>query len=376
MPFPRMDTEVEANTAAVATELRISADSHMAEPPDIWETRLPAALKDRALHFPNVKLYESFQHLRAGGWDPHERLRDQAYDGISAEVLYPTLGYASYGVEDPVLEEACVHVYNDWLIEFCSVAPDRLWGLGLVSLWNIDNAIKELERCKQAGFRGAAVPLCPPEELPYSSDHYDRFWAACQDLGMSINMHINSGPGAKKADLRIQNTLLPRGVHKHKIDCWLALGDLVGGGALERFPGLNVVFSEAGVGWIPFFAQEFDYYQNRYGGSGSALKRSPSEYIYRQVYGAFISDEVGGALLSKYGGDTFMWSNDYPHPACLWPISERAIAHDLGELSLEARRKVTSGTAAKLYNGGRLPPPADPAGEIQDMTTWQTHWGN
>src|SRR5580700_10882724 len=125
MPFPRLDTERMQNTEAVAAEQRISADSHMAEPPDLWETRLPAALRDRAPRFPNVKQYQSFQHLRAGGWDPHERLRDQAYDGISAEVLYPSLGQTAYGVDDPVLEQACCRVYNDWMIEFCGVSLER-----------------------------------------------------------------------------------------------------------------------------------------------------------------------------------------------------------------------------------------------------------
>jgi len=374
MPFPRLDTELRVDTTAIAAEQRISADSHMAEPPDLWETRLPPQFRDRALHFPNVKLYESFQHIRAGGWDPHERLRDQAYDGISAEVLYPTLGYASYAVGDRELEEACVRVYNDWLTEFCSVAPDRFWGLGLISLWNIDNGIKELERCKRAGMRGAAIGLCPAVELPYSDDHYDRFWSACEDLGMSLNLHINSGPGAKQAESRIQSPNLPRGVHKHKLDCMLAVADMIGGGVFERHPDLKVVVAEAGVGWIPFFAQEFDYYQNRFAGKDAALSNAPSDYIYRNVYGAFISDEIGGILLSKYGQDTFMWSNDYPHPACLWPISERAIAHDLGELNPEARRKVTSGTAAKLYNNGELPPAADAPGEVQDMTSWEAHW--
>jgi predicted TIM-barrel fold metal-dependent hydrolase len=374
MPFPRLDTQIDANTSAVAKEQRISADSHMAELPDLWEKRLPASFQDRALHFPNVKPYESFQHKRAGGWDPHERLRDQAYDGISAEVLYPTLGYASLSTGDVELEEACVRVYNDWMIEFCAVAPERFWGLGLISLWNIDHAVKELERCKNAGLRGAAIGLIPAEELPYSSEHYNDFWAACQDLHMSVNMHINSGPGARKSELRVQGALLPRGVHKHKLDCMLAIGDMIGGGALERYPGLNVVVAEAGVGWIPFFAQEFDYYQNRFAGSGGALSHAPSEYVYRQVYGAFISDEIGGHLLTKYGQDNFMWSNDYPHPACIWPVSASAIAHDLGELSSEARLKVTCGTAAKLYNEGKLPPPADPPGEVQDMTSWEAHW--
>jgi len=365
---------MQADTAVLTAEQRISADSHMAEPPDLWEKRLPQRLRERALHFPKVKPLESRAFLRAGGWDPHERLRDQAYDGISAEVLYPTLGYAAYGVGDPALEEACTRVYNDWMIEFCDVAPERFWGLGLISLWNIENAVQEVERCKRAGLRGAAIGLCPPEELPYRSGHYDRFWAACEDLDMSVNFHINSGPGVRKSELRVQDALLQRSVYKHKLDCMLALGELVGGGALERFPNLKVVVAEAGVGWIPFFAQEFDYYQTSVFGQPWALPHRPSEYIQRQVYGAFISDEVGGYLLSKYGENSFMWSNDYPHGACIWPLSAGVIAHDLGHLTPEARQKITAGTAAKLYNNGELPPPADPPGDVQDMTAWKAHW--
>src|SRR5947208_1661377 len=98
MPFPRVSTELGGSAGAVVTQQRISADSHMAEPPDLWEKRLPRVYADRAPRFPNVKPLQSRAHLRAGGWDPQERLRDQAYDGISAEVLYPTLGQAAYGV--------------------------------------------------------------------------------------------------------------------------------------------------------------------------------------------------------------------------------------------------------------------------------------
>jgi len=374
MPYPRISTDIDAGATVVAGEQRISADSHMAEPPDLWEKRLSPELRDRARRFPRVKPLESRAHLRAGGWDPHERLRDQAYDGISAEVLYPTLGQASYQAGDPVLEEACVRVYNDWLIDFCAVAPDRFWGLGLISLWNIDHAVKELERCRRSGMRGACIGLTPAEGLPYSSEHYERFWAACADLGMSVNFHILSGPGKVKSEEQFQGGRLPIGVHKHKLDMMKVVGDLIIAGVLERYPTLKVVVAEAGVGWIPFFAQEFDYYQNSIFDEPWPLPHLPSEYIYRQVYGAFISDEVGGHLLSKYGGDNFMWSNDYPHGACICPLSAGVIARDLGHLTPETRQRVTAGTAAKLYNDGVLPPTADPPGEVQDMTSWDAHW--
>ena len=357
MPSPRFHIGTEA---AVAAGQRISADSHMAEPLDLWETRLPRALRDRALRFPKLKLYETNHHLRAGGWDPDERLKDMAFDGISAEVLYPTLAKQAWVLDDPVLEEACNLVYNDWIMEFCAVAPKRFWGLAMMSFFDIDRSIKELERCKKGDLRGVYFPISPDPELPYSSDHYEKFWAAAEALDMSINLHINSGLGYRRRDAK-RSGALPDGVHK--FDCMKALGDIIGSGVLERHPDLKVVVAEGGVGWIPFFAQEFDAYAFR----RSTVSTPPSTYVWRQVYGAFISDKVGCTLLPTYGLDNFMWSNDYPHPACIWPGASEAIAHDLGHLTVEERAKVIAGNAARLYNNGKLPPPADPPGEAQPI---------
>jgi predicted TIM-barrel fold metal-dependent hydrolase len=355
----------------------------MTEPPDLWEQRLPPALRDRAPRFPQRTRDTASGQVRAGGWDPYERLKDQAYDRISAEVLYPTLGTAGWVTGDPALDEACCRVYNDWMIEFCSAAPQRLWGLAMISLWNIEHAVQELERCRKADLRGAAIGLVPPEDLLYGSEHYERFWAACQDLTMSVNLHIISGPGRRNFSPQQRSGLMPDGTFGHKWDCMKAVGNMIAGGVLERYPGLNVVLAEAGVGWVPFFAQEFDYYQVSFppSSAGASLGRQrdiplkPSEYIYRQVYGAFISDKVGCRLLPEYGLDNFMWSNDYPHGACIWPQATSFIAQDLGHLTPEARAKVLSGNAARLYNDGQLPPPPDPVEAVKDLEAWnKVHW--
>ncbi len=382
MPYPRLGElkVTEGELAAIANEQRISGDSHMAEPPDLWETRLPVAFRDRAPRFPERTGARS--HARAGGWDPHERLKDLAYDSISAEVLYPTLGATAWIQDDVEMEEACARVYNDWMIEFCSVAPDRFWGLAMMSLWNVDNAIKELDRCKQAGMRGALIGLVPPDNLRYGDPHYEKFWAACQEMGMSVNMHIGGGNGRKGFNPRRRSGLVPDGAAGHKWDCMMAVGNMIAGGVLERYPDLNVVVAEAGVGWIPYFAQEFDYYQVTYGMPGASgpaaevrVMRPPSEYLARQVYGVFISDPLGCKYLPEYGLDTFMWCNDYPHGACIWPGATNFIASDLGHLTPEQRAKVLSGNAARLYNGGQLPPPADPRGDVTDIETWnKEHW--
>jgi predicted TIM-barrel fold metal-dependent hydrolase len=341
----------------------------MGEPPDLWETRLPEKFRDRAPRFPHVALYESNHHLRGGCWDPHDRLADLAIDGISAEVLFPTLGVQSWLVDDPELERACIRVYNDWMIEFCNVAPERYWGLAMISLWDIDEAVKELDRCHNAGLRGASIWLVPPAELPYASDHYERFWDAAQSLEMPVNMHINARATPRKPNPGEEKLRQMHSVNGHKIDAMNALGQIIGSGVLERYPRLKVAVAETGVGWIPFWLQEFDYYSNR-ANTRHLLPAPPSTYFRRQVYATFISDGVGAQLVSDFGKDNFMWSNDYPHPACIWPDSTIVIEEDLGHLAPDVRTRIICDNAAGLYNRGKLPPPADEPGDRGEIERW------
>ena len=111
--------------ASLGEELLISADSHVIEDSHFWKNRLPAAFKDQAPVFPDREVGGSFQ-AHPGGWDPNERVKEMAVDGVSGEVLYPSFAMNLFGLQDAALQEACFRVYNDWLLEYCSVAPDRL----------------------------------------------------------------------------------------------------------------------------------------------------------------------------------------------------------------------------------------------------------
>src|SRR5712691_9714784 len=178
--------------ASLGEELLISADSHVVEDPHFWEQRLPASCKDQAPVFPDREVGGPFQ-AHPGGWDPNERVKEMAVDGVSGEVLYPSFALDLFGLQDAALQEACFRVYNDWIIEYCAVAPDRLFGIGMISTYDVDHAVAELKRCKRSGLRGAMIWQAPPDELAFHTDHYERFWAAAQDLEMPVNLHILTG---------------------------------------------------------------------------------------------------------------------------------------------------------------------------------------
>jgi predicted TIM-barrel fold metal-dependent hydrolase len=339
---------------AVVDEVLISADSHVIEPEGLWKKQLPQAFQDRAPNFGGQRPND----VPGGAQDKNKRVAEMTADGVSAEVLYPTHGLKCLSLDDRELEAACCRVYNDWLIDYCSAAPERLIGIAMLSMYDIDDAVKELERCRKAGMRGSVIWQVPPPELPFSSSHYDKFWAASQDLDMPVNLHILSGHGYSRTrsfglgDTRTGLTQEHNSVNMKLFQSVEGLYDLIYSGVLERFPKLKVVLVENELGWIPFVLEQWDYYFKRHGPKreGLAIKKLPSEYFQNQIYTTFFNDAVGGRILSWWGGDNCMWSNDFPHGNTTWPSSRQVVSRDLGDLPAKVRAKLVRENVARLYN--------------------------
>jgi predicted TIM-barrel fold metal-dependent hydrolase len=292
-----------------------------------------------------------FSVARPGGWDPVVRMGDMKTDGVAAEVLYPSLGLGLYCIKDAAFQEALFRTYNDWIIDYCQKVPDRLYGVALISMYDVDHAIAEMERCKKAGIVGTMIWQVPDPNLPFTAEHYERFWAASQDLELPVHLHILTGFGDS------MNRQTSRGIHRYRIGVQQhreiedALFDIIFSGVLERYPKLKVVSVENEVGWMPFWLGQCDKGFKRHRHTEQVpIDKLPSEYFYRQVYATFFNDYVGGKLFSWWGTDNCMWSNDYPHQNSTWPNSRAVIERDLGHLPAADREKLLNTNVRKLYN--------------------------
>ena len=129
--------------------------------------------------------------------------------------------------------------------------------------------------------------------LPELTDRYwDPLWASAQEKGMPVNFHIASGDIDVFHVGNEQN-----GVHANYAAMGVSffmsnartISQLDHGGICHRFPELNFVSVESGVGWIPFALEALDWqWQN----CGVRLEHPeydllPSEYFRRQIYGCF-----------------------------------------------------------------------------------------
>jgi len=360
-------------------ELMISADSHVVEPLTLWTERCDARFRERvprlvrevagrkgsfvvcedalptplsafcSAGFSPEELARAFAAdepaVRAGGFEPGARLADMARDGVAAEILYPSVALQAFRVRDAALQAECFRVYNDWLAAFCAAAPERLFGVALISLFDVAAATRELERAVALGLRGAMVWAAPPLGDSYARPEYDPFWRAAAAAATPVSLHLGTtqdltAPGESIA-VAFMMTILP--VQR-------ALSQLLLGGVLERHPALRVVSVENEIGWLPHFLARLDHGAAKYREvAGLELTHAPSEIFRRQVGATFQEDRIGIEARDRIGIESILWASDYPHSDSTWPNSRAVIARDLADVPPAERTKILAGNVARVY---------------------------
>ncbi|HKM69344.1 MAG TPA: amidohydrolase family protein, partial [Stellaceae bacterium] len=273
----------------------ISCDDHMdlgQLPADLWLTRLPASLRDRAPRIeerdgqavwicdgkvwgswggkppansamrPVKPLYNAFD--RAQIYDQSARrpaiaelrLADMDRDGVETQVIFGPIFQIS--TDDQVLRESCYRVYNDWLMEFCAAAPNRLIGVPMLPE-TPDSAVAELSRlAAKGGVRQVNLQIAnikPKLDDPA----WEPFWSLLEETGVILSWHITvflgrlSERAAGKPASVFENTKFFMG---NFLEPFV---DLFAWGILERHPKLRMVMAEAGTGWLPWLVEELDY---------------------------------------------------------------------------------------------------------------------
>ena len=125
-------TQVREPGAQTKTkELIISADSHVMEPHDLWTSNIANKYSEPVPEFPPPVVGEGFQ-AHPGGHDPHARVKEMAEDGVSAEVLYPTLGLAFAYARDPDWAADLARAYNDYVYDHFLRRNTRLKAVALL----------------------------------------------------------------------------------------------------------------------------------------------------------------------------------------------------------------------------------------------------
>jgi predicted TIM-barrel fold metal-dependent hydrolase len=364
----------------------VDADGHVCEPPDLWEANLPAAMRDRGprvrwsdeagtqqllvedrvgipmglagLGNGGIKNNENFanamryEDANPAGFHPGERLAVLDEEGIDIAVLYCGLGQGLGGIQDPALAVACHQVWNDWMAEWCSAAPERLVGSAVLPAQDPDAAAAEVHRAAAMELRVGVIRPNPVLGKPLWHRAFDPMYDALEEHAMPLGLHGAGMFDMEGTSKRMVDLMAP-GTHHALIlffDQYLQLSNLVYSGVLDRHPTLKVAVLECGGGWIAHWMDRMDEFFEAYAWAAAPLELTPSEYFRRQCVVSFDPGEHSMAAMADLAGSgNLIWASDFPHSDARYPGVVDELREHTASMQPDARAALFGGNAARLY---------------------------
>ena len=364
----------------------VSVDDHVVEPPTLFDNHLPDKWKEFAPKFvhkdngtdvwqyegaeiPNIGLNAvagkppeeygieptALTDIRKGCWDIDERINDMNRNGVLGSMCFPSFvqfcGQLFSRSKDLEMGLNLLKAYNDWHIdEWCGTHPGRMIPLSIPPIWDPQAMADEVHRVAKKGCHAVTFSENPAKlGWPHIfGGHWDPFFAACQEEGMVICLHIGSSsttlalePGAPM-DVMIQLTPL---------NTMHAATDLLWSPVLRQFPHLQFALSEGGTGWVPYWLERADYtYQQHHFWTHQDFgDQLPSQVALDHFSFCFISDRAGVEDRHRIGIDNITWECDYPHSDSTWPHSPEAMAKQVEGVPDDEVAKITYENAMRIY---------------------------
>ena len=376
----------------------IDSDMHIMEPPDLWQRYTDKKYRGQAQvgitsdnvrdlrtthpdgrpwgstsqavraagggnpNRPGGHNYERNQRLYADhaarGWSTEAQLEAMDVEGLDVAVLFPTRGLHTLAEPhmEPGLAAALARAYNDWLYDFCAPAPDRLIGAAMVSPFDMDDAVAEVERAvKELGFRAVFMRSNQMTDKPWHDPFYDPLWSALEEHDVAIGFHESSSSGARQVGEHFEPNFMLRRVFAQPVEQMMALASFCGGGVLERHPRLRAAFLEANCAWAPWLLWRLDEaYEREADVFVPELAMAPTEYFKRQCWVSVEPDEEPAKYAIDWvGSDRMVFSTDYPHGDSKYPEAVSSFI----ELAIsdEEKKKILWDNCASLYNLAGVP---------------------
>jgi predicted TIM-barrel fold metal-dependent hydrolase len=369
------------------------SDMHIMEPPDLWERYIvrefrPVAprgrtsenVRDLGLIFPNQepnarrtagtphrgrnyeKNQELFRDHSSRGWTAEVQIEAMDTEGIDVAVLFPTRGLSmlTHPEREPRFAAALARAYNDWLHDFCQADPNRLLAAGMISIYDINDAVEETHRVvEEFGFRSVFLRSNIVNGKAWHDPYYEPLWNTLEELSLPVGFHEATGSRSRQSGEQFEPNFGLRRIYAQPFEQMLGLGSFVAGGILARHPKLKVAFLEANCSWLPWLLWRMDEGYEREGDIFMPdLTMRPSDYFKRQCFISVEPDEGPARYtIAEFGCDQLVFSTDYPHGDSKYPHAVESFLNL--SLSDGDKRKILWDNCARFYAQTNAPQATD-----------------
>ncbi len=275
--------------------------------------------------------------------------------GAEGSALFPTSALAYGLMQSYDFQTATCIAYNNWLEGEYTSRDERLYGVGLTPINDIDAGRKEIIRCakQRENFVAMMLPGVVTNGKTFGDEFYWPLYEEAQRQEIPMTFHGGPSRGFGFDHLRPfckVHTL------EHPVPLMIQVTDMMFSGVFETFPDLKFAFLEGGCSWVPFMMDRMDYEFNSVLGAGvrKTMKRKPSE-IFRDTDSIWVSCEMGENslkhVLDFYGTDRIIYASDYPHEPTEDDLTSDIpdfLAND--DYSAEVKGKILCHNAKNFYN--------------------------
>jgi predicted TIM-barrel fold metal-dependent hydrolase len=367
----------------------ISVDDHIAEPADMFDAHVPQKYKDRAprvvvepsgiqqwyygeLRGRNMGLNavagkpremynidaSSYDEMRPGCFNVDERVRDMNAGGQLAGLNFPNwTGFSGQVLNqgpDKDVNLVMIKAYNDWHVdEWCGAYPGRFIPCGILPLYDVEEAAKEIQRLADKGCHAVTFSE-NPEALQMPSIHSDYWYPLFQAASDNLTVLCTHVGSSSRMPFFAADAPPSVAMSASSMMSMYTFLDLVWAQFYEKFPNLRFSLTEGDVGWIPYFLWRAEHVLNRHSGWTLASfpegMSGPTDIFKKHIYTCFISDKVGVKNMDYFNENTLFWESDFPHSDSNWPFAPEDVMETMGHLSDDVINKITHENAMAAYS--------------------------
>jgi predicted TIM-barrel fold metal-dependent hydrolase len=289
--------------------------------------------------------------------DRDARLAAMDEQGVEAAFFFPTLGVGMQQSLAHDIEAMTVafHAFNQWMLDDWGFGADnRIFAAPMITLTDVDAAVREIDWCID---NGARIVCMVPGPVPAESGNispawptFDPFWSRVNEAGITVGIH--GGDGGMQSYVRnwepagrfesFRSTPFQM-ISTHEKLIFDTMAAFVCHGLYDRHPNLRIACIENGGMWVPHLMHELEL---TYGKMPNQFSRDPAEAFREHVWvSPFYEDDIP-LLRDLLGADHILFGSDWPHAEGL--AEPTAFIHDIPGFADEEVRKVMRDNAWAL----------------------------
>jgi len=325
----------------------------------------PGSLKEmlKAMKSGNVDDAYKYEPVRVEYRNRDARLTHMDGQNIEGCLLFPSVAVV---VEEHMRSVkqlyANFHAWNRWLLEDWGFNfKNRIFSPPMLSLLDVEMAVKELKWVIAEGARVISMRAGPIGGRSPADPHFDPFWSICNEASLSVAFHLGDAGYNRSISARWGENPEPTNLGMSAwqwLNCYGdrpimdTLSSFIYANFFKSFPNIQLASIENGAGWVPYLLPNLDKMRGMARNGDwirGQLSERPSAIFRRHVLVTPYPEDDVVDIASQIGAEVLVLGSDFPHPEGL--ANPEDFADQLAPLGEETTKLIMRDNGLRLVRG-------------------------